>query len=59
MTGSVDIIYTAANYGKNPGDRESVKADDAKKLVQAGVAKFANKSAAKAAGAPDADASKG
>ena len=53
MSENVDIIYTAVNHGKSPGERESVNPDEAKKLVHAGVAKFANKSAAKAAGAPD------
>lgn len=51
MSETVDITYTAANYGKSPGERESVSPDEAKKLVGAGVAKFATKTDAKAAGA--------
>jgi hypothetical protein len=55
VSDNVDITYTAANYGKAPGDKESLPADAAKKLVQAGVAKFSNKTSAKAAGVdPDA-----
>jgi hypothetical protein len=52
VSDNVDITYTAANYGKAPGDKESLPVDAAKKLVQAGVS---TKTAAKAAGVdPDA-----
>lgn len=52
----VTIEYTAVNHGKQPGDREELELEDARPIVQAGVARYATVPDTKAAGVPPEEA---
>lgn len=59
MSEPVDITFSAVTGDHVPGERRSLPAHEAKRFVQAGVATYSTKAAAKAAGVDqDAAASK-
>ncbi len=55
---TVDVIYAHYLHDNKPDGRESLPVDDARRLVDAGYAVYANKTAAKTAGGDESQTKK-